>query len=288
LPHTEFYSNIAALKKRLKQALHIKSGNVVDASEAVLLLVAGRTHCSFALMSSVSKELVEFGCFTGGDEEEDYSAFFEEQEALRKNYHQSVIGYDIPGSVFIPAAYYNEADAGLHLEMLYGADEHPEVISDILTGYNLCNVYRLPENLKAAARKFTHGRQLHLYSVLLKNFSVSAKEVVLADFKTDEFTVVVSGKSKLMLAQTWSYSSPEDVLYYLLKICRQFGLSQQETTVVLSGLIEKDSAVYRELYKYFVCLEFDILHGHVKLADALAEYPAHYFSTLSKLGACVS
>lgn len=268
--------------------LYIKSENALDAPEAVLLLVAGATYCSFGVMNQLTKELTEFGYFTIANEEEDYSAFFEEQEPLRKNYQQSVIGYDVTGSLLIPAAFYDEADARLNLELVYGPDGHPEVISEILTPYNLCNVYRLPENLKAAARKFSNGRPWHIYSVLLKNFSVTDKDVMLADFKTDEFTVVVFSKSKLLLAQTYFYSAPEDVLYYLLKICRQFELTQQETTVVLSGLIEKDSAVYRELYKYFICLEFDNLHGDIKLADALAAYPAHYFSTISKMAACVS
>src|SRR6185295_4919111 len=99
--------------------------------------------------------------------------------------------------------------------------------------------------------------------------------------------VVTVSFRKLLLAKTFSYTSPEDVLYYLLKCCRQLNLSQQTVKISLAGLIEKDSAVYRELYKYFINLEFESLSADVKLGESLSVHPEHYFSSISKLAACV-
>ena len=107
------------------------------------------------------------------------------------------------------------------------------------------------------------------------------------DFKTAEFSVVIIKSNKLLLAKTFSYATPDDVLYYLLKCCQQLNISQQTVRLSLSGLIEKDSAVYRELYKYFINLEFESLPADIKLAEALTEHPPHYFSSISKLAACV-
>jgi hypothetical protein len=107
------------------------------------------------------------------------------------------------------------------------------------------------------------------------------------DFKQDEISVIILNESKLLLAQTFSYTTPEDVLYYLLKCCQQLGLSQQQVKVYLSGLIEKDSAIYRELYKYFIDLEFETLRNDIKLAEELKVHPEHYFSSISKLASCV-
>ena len=83
------------------------------------------------------------------------------------------------------------------------------------------------------------------------------------------------------------YTTHEDVLYYLLKCCQQLNLSQQQVYLFLSGLIEKDSALYRELYKYFIHLEFEQLANDIKLTDALTIHPPHYYSSISKLAACV-
>jgi hypothetical protein len=107
------------------------------------------------------------------------------------------------------------------------------------------------------------------------------------DFRTDEFSVLVLNENQLQLLRSFSYSSPEDVLYYLLKICQQTGLSQQEVKIILSGLIEKDSTIFRELYKYFIHLEFEKLPGEISIAEELAECPQHYFSSICKLATCV-
>ena len=124
-------------------------------------------------------------------------------------------------------------------------------------------------------------------SVWLKNYSEEKQSSILIDFNADEFSVIVFKDELLQLAQTFVYSSPEDVLYYLLKICGQLDLRQQEVKIILSGLIEKDSAIYRELYKYFIHLEFEALPSGIRIAEALNEYPDHYFSSISKLATCV-
>jgi hypothetical protein len=123
---------------------------------------------------------------------------------------------------------------------------------------------------------------------LLKNQKQVNGEMIMADFKTDEFSVLVLKDQALQLAKTYSYSSPGDVLYYLLKACHQLGLSQQTLKLSLSGLIEKDSVIYRELSKYFINVELESLTGDVKLNEALMAHPAHYYSSISKLAACVS
>lgn len=252
-------------------------------------MIAGVRHCSFAIMNYLSKELVEFGYYTSTEDENDYKSFFEGIESLNNRHYQTAIGYDANESVQIPSAIYRYEDGQLNLEAAFGKTVHTTVVSENLPGWNLYNIYRLPSNLHSAISwKFLSAKSWSIYSVLLKGHSSKNDEVMIIDFKTDEFSLVVVKNNKLLLANTFLYSSPDDVLYYLLKCCQQLNLSQQEVQLSLSGLIEKDSAVYRELYKYFIHLEFESLSADVKLANGLAAHPEHYFSSISKLAACVS
>jgi hypothetical protein len=271
----------------LKASFHIKPDNEHNPSSSILLLIAGTRHCSFAVMNYLSKELVEFGYFTAADEE-DYLRFFAETGLLNNRYHQTAIAFDANECVQIPSVVYQYEDGQLHLDSLYGKSPHTNIISENLPALNLYNVYRMPANLYSSiSRRFLSGKYWHLYTVVIRNLSLREKEFMLIDFKTDELSLVVFKENKLLLCQTITYTTPEDVLYYLLKCCRQSGLSQQQTKVFLSGLIEQDSAVYRELYKYFINLEFESLSGEIKLTDALNIHPQHYYSTISKLAACV-
>lgn len=285
----EFSVIIAAINQLLRPSFNIKSETEYNPANSVLLIIVGKSHCSFAVMNYLSKELIEFGYYTSDDDEEDYKKFFEETEVLNTRYYQAAIAYDADETIQIPTSIYRYEDGPLHLDVTYGKDVHTTVVSENVSGWNLYNVYRLPTTLQSAASwKFLSGKFWNIYSVLLKNHANNNTETMLVDFGTDEFSILVLKESKLQLAKKFVYSSPEDVLYYLLKTCRQLNLSQQSCKLLLSGLIEKDSVICRELFKYFINVEFEPLTGQVKLSGALTVHPAHYFSTISKLAACVS
>jgi len=96
---------------------------------------------------------------------------------------------------------------------------------------------------------------------------------------------MVKKNKQLQLAQAYSYKTPLDVVYYLLKICYEFGLDQSEVFVILSGLIDQDSAMYSELHSYFLNLYFAQPPPYSVPEN---EYPHHYFTSLYNLAACVS
>lgn len=273
----------------MKPAFHIKQGTEYNPANSVLLIIAGKRHCSFAVMNYLSKELMEFGYYTSNDDEEDYKKFFEETEILNTRYYQVAIAYDADEAIQIPSAVYRYEDGQLHLDAVFGKNVHTTVVSENVPGWNFYTIYRLPTSLQSAASwKFLSGKFWNINSVLLKNYPNTNGDVMHVNFKTDELSVLILKENRLQLAKTFAYSSPEDVLYYLLKTCRQFHVSQQTCTLHLSGLIEKDSAIYRELYKYFINVEFEPLAGGIKLAESLKAHPDHYFSTISKLAVCVS
>jgi hypothetical protein len=104
-------------------------------------------------------------------------------------------------------------------------------------------------------------------------------------FIDNHFRVAVYKGLQLQLVQQYSFVSPLDVVYYLLKICTEFGLSQQDTLLSVSGFITAGSALYKELHQYFLNIRFAILETF--LIDG-QEVPKHYFSSLYNLSACAS
>ena len=112
--------------------------------------------------------------------------------------------------------------------------------------------------------------------------------VFMIDFKTGQFSIIVIKEQQLQLVQTFAYSESADVLYYLLKICASFSISQNAVLLVLSGLIDKESVLYKDLYNYFEYVSFKRNPDSIKLPYTFAKYPSHFFSSLFNLAVCGS
>ena len=134
-------------------------------------------------------------------------------------------------------------------------------------------------------RSNTSGKEMLLkeLSLGIKNIDSADAGSLTVDFQKDNFTVIAAKGIHFLLAQTFEYVTPADVLYYLLKICQQFSLSQQELQLQLSGLIDKQSSMYNELYQYFINIEFRDANWKM-----INDYPAHFFTSLNDLARCES
>jgi Protein of unknown function (DUF3822) len=241
-----------------EHSLQIKAEHTPDPSQTILLVIAGGNHLSYGLLNRLTNELFEFGYYSSEKlKEERWVNFFEEHAELSERYFQSAIAYSSPEALLVPSAFYKVEEAQLQHTAIYGQQVQSALITEFIAEWNLYNIYRVPESLHTAAGgKFITGKFWNMYSIQLKKSAHENQSSLLVDFRTDDFSVLVFKNVSLQLAQTFLYASPEDVLYYLLKICNQFDISQQEVKISLSGLIEKDSSVYRELYKYFSQLDF--------------------------------
>lgn len=233
--------------------------------------------------------MTEYAYYIGHKPEEELiSEIFVEHSGLLETINQCVVNYSTAECVLVPETYYKPENEKLWLGIMYGINDTSIVKSDHLQRWKLYSVTRIPQYLHDLLNhKFGGGKSWHNYSVQLKNIPEKEGDTLLVDFRTDEISVIVLKSNILQLAQTFTYSVPADVLYYLLKICSQFSLSQHEVKVELSGLIDKDSAIYRELYKYYLHLNLALIPGEIKLDNAFSEFPAHYFSSICKLATCV-
>jgi hypothetical protein len=164
------------------------------------------------------------------------------------------------------------------------ADTH---FTDRVADWQIVNSYSLPGTIHdRIVKQFPSAVFFHAYTPSLKIYNgfVAADQVDL-HFTTHNFRVLVKKSQQVHLAQTYSYKTPLDVVYYLLKICYEFKLEQAEVFLIVSGLIDQDSAMYSELHNYFLNIHFAHAPSYT-LPET--EHPHYYFSSLYNLAACVS
>ncbi|RYZ15232.1 MAG: DUF3822 family protein, partial [Sphingobacteriales bacterium] len=243
----------------MKQVFHILSESANHSQEKVLAVRAGEKHFGFAVTSPGADELYQLAWYTDASmEESNLQEIYETHPELREEFSKVLVCYDHPQSILVPQVHYRQEDAPQLLRSVYGTLGRDITMTEYVPDWQIQNIYTVPREITDwVSRHFATGDRSHTYSVGLRNAGFIDPQGLLAvDIRPDDFSLIVTKANRLLLAQTYSYANPADVLYYLLNACRQFSFTQENVQVVLSGLITQESALYRELYNYFLHLRF--------------------------------
>jgi hypothetical protein len=268
----------------------IKAFEVTDPAQSILLIEAGDRYCCMGSLSVAAKELKRLDYFTTDDKDEENlpGKILQMYGVWNERFHKVIVGYSFSEKLLVPDAIYKYEQAETLLNATFGPGVHNTIIAEPVANRQLHTVFRMPTVMyEWMANKFNNAQYVHTVSLLLKKDIDSHKDLLRVDIKNESFSVAVFKDGQLQLAENRDYTSPEDVLYYLLKITLQFSLSQQDVRLILSGLIEEESTLCRELYKYFIHLDFENIPEGIKPDEVFYEHPAHYFSSLLNLAACV-
>jgi len=263
--------------------------NISNKKEApvqpVLSLRLGDRHLAYSITNGSGEELYQLGYYrTEEADATDFSGLLEQVPALKESFYQVQVAYDYNTSTLVPMLQFPAEEAGSLLKSLFGPNGNEAVVTETLAEWQLHNVYTVPAGiLQLIRQQYPAARSRHQFSLGLHKLNAAGEQgLMLVDFRQDDFTVLLGRSGKLLLAQTYGYATPEDVLYYMVKICNQLSLSRQETTLQLSGLIDPESALYKELSQYFLQLEFR--SGNWPETG----FPDHFFTVLNDLARCAS
>jgi len=275
----------------MKQVYKIGNSDDLNSSQAVLLIEVAETHCCFAIIDYANFMMVQ--CCYYSLEKKDHGELLrtviDEHAELRQPFRHTVVSYYTPESILVPSKLYKYEESQNLMHSVYDRGQNT-VVSESVAEWQIHNVYYVPSVTHGMlSRKFATGNFWHAHSIVLKN-PVDQNEGgnLLVDFKTESFSLVAIRNNSLLLAEIFPYNKATDVLYWLLKASQQFSLSQNEVELTLSGLIDKQSAVFKELYQYFVNIRFASVENDIQLSRDFEDYPAHFFSSFYKLATCVS
>jgi len=253
-----------------------------EASFDLLLLELGAAHCWYAYADSASRS-IRFA---------HYSAFFETeaenslQELLPqvKRASRAIVGLSNPEALVVPQKF-NDHESGL-LNSIYTGDEARQ-FSDTVVEWQVTTAYQLARHLSdQLERNINNASYVHAYTPMLRLYNgFVASQQLEVHFDTERFRVLVKKESQLLLVQTYAYKLPLDVAYVLLKICYELGLDQSQVFLIVSGLVDRNSALYAELQHYFLNIHFSTAQGF-SLPET--ELPSYYFQSLINLASCAS
>jgi hypothetical protein len=270
----------------LKRTFHITRDPAATTHGDVLLCELSQHHVCTALALTASKEVQQINYYElkNGLPPDTLRSIIETENLEPHAIKRVVVCNASKEVVLLPSFGFTETNADQIFSALYNKDGQ-SLYFDTINEHNLVLIHTLPKDLMRELEQVNLTQITHNFTCLLHSSNeLNAENGIAVQFTGKEFRVAAKKEGQLKLAQTYFYSTPHDVLYYLLAICQQYGLSQTDTPVVLSGMVSHDSAIFNELYQYFSELKFWSPSNKRTLHS---EYPAHFFSTLYNLAACV-
>ena len=183
----------------------------------------------------------------------------------------------------VPIFKFNREIAIEYLNVVFGSDFDAAIqFEHLAVEPGIMNVYRVNRGwYDVLRRQFKKCNIRHTYSTIIRTHlnkrETLNQEMLTVHFYNTFIIVAVLKNGMLHLIQTFTYETPEDVLYHLLNISTQFGLYKETVTVQISGMIDKHFVLYRELITYFKKVKVEYVDEAHLLLNA-GDYPLHYFT----------
>lgn len=262
----------------MKQLFHIKEQAPTHKAERLLLRI-GEYWAGFAYTNENASQVYELGYFNVEEWSQDELNWLHDR--LFRPANKVQIALDHCCGLLVPSGV-----PGSVMNMVNQTKTGHIVVQEPVNGWQINTVFSISPLLQQWANdKFPEAGTIHQMSAMMKFVPASSGEgAMYLDIRQKDLHLLVAANGQLLLSQNYRYEGYEDVLYFLLRACGQFGLSQEKIALKLSGLIDKRSALYNELYQYFIYVELREPSWTLPPND----YPSHYFTSLNDLFLCVS
>ncbi|MBN2349793.1 MAG: DUF3822 family protein [Bacteroidales bacterium] len=215
----------------------------------------------------------------------------EKDDLLQQNYNRTGVIFSSQKSTLVPSAYFNEKDLRSYFEFNHSIDELDEIHYNYIYAIDAYNVFTIPNYV--ANELYNKFQKVHFYhqatpiinGIYTREKSSKENEVYI-NLNKDFFDIAVICSGSLNLYNTFSYQDENDLLYFILYVCKQLSIESEKTAVYLSGEECSHSVYFAAIKKYLPYIFYNIPNSKFIFAKALDHFKKHTFINLINLYSC--
>ena len=207
--------------------------------------------------------------------------FVEQNSSLSASTFSSVtVFYNFSTSTLLPLEYFREEDKEEILAQLFVLDNMRSCFQESCRDSDIKNIYSVPTAIhnalleKYPTAKFAHSSS---FQVDKNNESVLQCIIYNAGIK-----IIFYKEGQLQIVQYFDYVTPTDVCYHLLNVAERFETAPSYIQLNLSGMIDVDSTLYKEVYKFFLHINYTET-ADINVAEGFEGLPSHFYHHLTAL-----
>lgn len=257
-----------------------------------LVIELGKLHLACILTAEDKKSVTGFELFDftepeAGKPDNLYNSIAGDSKILGRLSGKTHVYINHELCVPVPIYKFNKEIAEDYLNTVFGECPSSNTqFEHLAIEPGIMNVFRVCKNQVALLQNVSNVTFHHTYSNVIKRHTIFADslplEFIAVQFYNTYIVVIVMKEGKLNLIQSFIYENAEDVLYHLLNICERYQLYSSTLNLQISGMIDLEFRLYRELIKYFKQVSVGNLDSSIVLPSA-NEYPLHYFTPFFNL-----
>lgn len=188
--------------------------------------------------------------------EEQLEVIFSTYPQLSKHYEQIIVLHDNNLNTFVAQELFDKDNLGLYLQYntkIFDTDffAYDHLAQDMM--YNIHVPYVNINNF--LLDKFGSFTYQNINTELVKHILALEQQdpehpLVYAYIQKDHFELIIKKQGKLLLYNSFAYTSKEDFIYYVLFCLEQLNIDPQTTKITLLGRIEAHDELYHCAYTY--------------------------------------
>ncbi len=221
-----------------------------------------------------------------GDE---LSRTFSETKELQAAYKSTSVSIVSPKAALVPTSLFSEDDSENYYYQNFPFHQNEIVAFNRLKKSDNILVYSVPKLItEFIADNFQEAGQVHHSSVFIESSlkNITQNRRCFVHIHNNFIEVLVANQEKIHLFNYFNFQNETDILYYILYIYKQLGLSADFTEIITSGFIKKEGQLYQDMKRYIKRISFTAPDADSSYSYTINRIPGHHFSTLFNLHQC--
>jgi len=222
---------------------------------------------------------------------EGYFALLKSVDCIQHSYQRIEIGIASYKITIAPHDFIGNNSALNIMSVAHNVSDGEEIFTEPLYDLGPVIAIVIPSYIKEYCKVLFPESALHsapalfVKGVIHKHAKLLSRQVFL-NVHRGYFEIVVIQGSRVLYLNTFRYSSPSDVLYYVIFVLEQLGFVPSEENITLMGDISENETICNQLKMYCGSLSYEENPGGLEYSGAFAEVPMHTYFTILNLSIC--
>ena len=196
-----------------------------------------------------------------------------------------------PEFTLIPEALFKQGDENIYFGKNFPLSKDKVIHVQHIPEFHLYTVFGIESELdKELNHLFQDPRLWHYSKAFLYGISMNANaddgKQLWLHIQLNKIDIIVSENKKLLLINSFSWQTNEDILYYTLFVCEQLELNPEKFSLTITGEIEKGSVLYQLLSNYVLDINIPLNPSSFSPTLTIGDSPFHHHVILYNLALC--